>query len=135
MNMLQIIDNLNTIDFIYNNSRSSISILQSYANFLVSLKINPETVIVIKRIFHILNLFLRTCILDTKEKSNQFNSILTSISFAPPFDEEDVIFEHLHNFCDYLSIFYPNNEDIEIAITENIQNISLTEEINRILVL
>ena len=134
-NMLHIIDNLDTIDFKYKNYNTSLDILKSYVNFIVSLKTKPDTIVVVKRICHILNLFLRTCMIDTKEKSIELNSILKSISCAPPWDEEDVIFDHLNNLCDYLDYYYPNNKAIEDAITEDIQYITLAEEIKKILAL
>ena len=135
MNMLNIIDNLDTIDFTYNNYNTSLTILKTYVNFILSLKTDPDTIVVVKRICHILNLFLRICMIDNKEKSISLNSILKSISCAPPWDEEDVIFDHLNNLCDYLDHYYPNNKRIEDAITEDIQHISLAEEIKKILTL
>ena len=112
-----------------------INTLHTYTNQISYLLMtsNPDTMIVVKRIFHILNLFLRNHKINTKEKENNFNSILRSMSYAPPWDNEDVIFDHLHKLCDYLSIYYPNKEDLEATITEDIRNITIMEEIKKIL--
>ena len=55
------------------------------------------------------------------------------INYAPPWDNEDVIFDHLHKICDFLSLYYPNKEDLDVTITEDIRNITLQEEIKKIL--
>ena len=109
--------------------------LHSYAKQISHLLMNsdPNTMIVVKRLFHIINLFLRKFQIDTKEKSKEFNRILKSISYAPPWDEEDVIFDHLHKFCDYLSIYYANSKELDDVITEDIKNIALIDEIEKIL--
>jgi hypothetical protein len=112
-----------------------INILYLYAKQISALltTTDPDTMIVVKRIFHIINKFLRIFTINTKEKEKYFNSILTSITYAPPWDEEDVIFDHLHKFCEFLSNYYPNNQELEIAIMEDLQNISILDEINQIL--
>jgi len=110
-----------------------ISLIKTYANFIVSLNTNPDTVIVVKRILHILNLFLRHYEINTLVKVKQLNSIFSSMLASPPWDEEDVIFDHLTKLCDYLFYHYPNRENIEVSITEDIQNITLSEEIKKIL--
>lgn len=114
-----------------------ITILKLYATE-ISVLLNttgPDDMIVVKRIFHILNVFLINCKIDTLEKERKITSILKSISYAPPWDCEDVIFDHLHKLCEYLSNYYSNNQDLEKAITEDITNISILEEIQKILTL
>ena len=114
-----------------------INTLNNYTNQISHLLItsNADTMIVVKRIFHIINLFLRNYKIDTKEKEKEkyFNSILSSMIYAPPWDTEDVIFDHLHKLCDYLSVYYPYNKELEKAIIEDISNITLIEEIKKIL--
>ena len=112
-----------------------INTLHTYTNQISYLLMtsNPDTMIVVKRIFHIINLFLRHYKIDTKEKEKHFNSILRSMNYAPPWDNEDVIFDHLHKICDFLSLYYPNKEDLDATITEDIRNITLQEEIKKIL--
>ena len=114
-----------------------INVLHSYAKQISHLLItsNADTMIVVKRVFHIINIFLRIYKIDTKEKETIFNSILSSITYAPPWDEEDVIFDHLEKLCDYLNNYYPYNNDIDNSVTEDIKNIKLEEEIKKILVL
>ncbi len=114
-----------------------ITILHSYAKQISTLLITSkaDTMIVVKRIFHIINIFLRFYKINTKEKEIKFNSIVTSISYAPPWDEEDVIFDHLETLCDYLSHYYPYNNDINNSVIEDIKNITLEEEIKKILLL
>jgi len=112
-------------------------ILQSYAKQISGLlnTCNEDTMIVVKRIFHIINIFLRNYKIDTIEKEIKFTSIVSSISYAPPWDEEDVIFDHLENLCIYLSNYYSYNNDINNSVIENIKNIKLEEEIKKILLL
>ena len=119
------------------NTLKYIKILRSYATNILGIlnTSNEDTMIVVKRIFHILNIFLRNHKVDTIERQIKFNSILTSISFAPPWDTEDVIFDHLENLCIYLSNYYPNNDNINNSVIENIKNIKLEEEIKKILLL
>ena len=114
-----------------------INTLNNYTNQISHLLVtsNADTMIVVKRIFHIINLFLRNYKIDTKEKEKEkyFNSILRSMIYSPPWDTEDVIFDHLHKLCDYLSVYYPYNKELEKAIIEDISNITLIEEIKKIL--
>ena len=130
---------MDTMDTIYTmdtiEKPDYINTLYIYTNQISYLLMTskPDTMIVVKRIFHITNLFLRNYKIDTKEKAKHFNSIFRSISYAPPWDSEDVIFDHLHKLCEYLSIYYSHNEDLEAAIIEDIQNITIIEEIKKIL--
>jgi hypothetical protein len=112
-----------------------ITILHSYANQIEHFLVHstPDSMIVVKRVFHIINLFLRNYKMNTKEKEIKFNSIIRSIIYAPPWDEEDVIFDHLHKLCEYLSIYYPNKKDLERVTIEDISYINLSEEIKNIL--
>jgi len=112
-----------------------IHLLHTYANQISALLTITEsdTMIVVKRIFHIINKFLRIFRCNTKEKEKYFNSIITSITYAPPWDKEDVIFDHLHKLCEFLSDSFPYNEELENAIMEDLQNISILDEINQLL--
>lgn len=123
-------DTLDTME-----SPDYITILHSYANQIDHFLVHstPDSMIVVKRVFHIINLFLRNYKMNTKEKEIKFNSIIRSIIYAPPWDEEDVIFDHLHKLCDYLSIYYPHKTDLERVTIEDISNIKLSEEIKNIL--
>ena len=129
-------ENMENMEYTIQNTKY-INILHSYANQISTLliKSNADTMIVVKRIFHIINVFLRLYKINTKEKEKYFNSILTSISYAPPWDEEDVIFDHLETLCEYLSNYYPYNNDISNSVTEDIKNIKIEEEIKKILLL
>ena len=139
METMETMENMETIDNIDNidNPAKYITILQSYAKQISGLlnTCNEDTMIVVKRIFHIINIFLRNYKIDTMEKKIKFNSIVSSISYAPPWDEEDVIFDHLENLCNYLSNYYSYNNDINNSVIENIKNIKLEEEIKKILLL
>lgn len=129
-------DNMNNMDESVQNTKY-INILHSYANQISALLIttNADTMIVVKRIFHIINIFLRCYKINTFEKKIKFTSIVNSISYAPPWDEEDVIFDHLENLCDYLSYYYPYNNDISTSVLEDIKNIKIEDEIKKILLL
>jgi len=112
---------------------SFIPLLHAYANSIKRLLNNSDydTMNVVKRILHILNIFLRNY--KCKEKEKQIYSIITSITYAPPWDIEDVIFDKLDNLCYFLTIYYPNKQDLSNAITEDLHNISILSEIKKIL--
>jgi hypothetical protein len=170
---------MNTTDTMHTTSTNddktiaiSISTLHSYAKLISNLlhDDNSDKLIVVKRIFHIINIFIRIFKLDkmtTSDSSDssassdssdssdptyvsdisytnlaqetdkiiKFNSMITSMFFASPWDEEDIIFEHLHNLCNYLFIYYPYNKNIDDSIKEDIKNVKLVEEIKKILLL
>ncbi len=112
-----------------------INLLHSYAKQISALltTTGPDTMFVVKRIFHIINKFLRIFTIDTQKKEKYFNSILSSITYAPPWDSEDVIFDHLHKLCEFLSHSFPYNEELESAIMENLENVSILDEITQLL--
>ena len=112
-----------------------IHLLNSYANQISALlnTTGTDTMFVVKRIFHIINKFLRIFTINTKEKEKKFISIITSITYAPPWDREDVIFDHLHKLCAFLSHSFPYNKELESAIMEDLQNISILDEITQLL--
>ena len=125
---------MDTIDT-YTPNTKYINILYLYANQITAILAtsNADTMIIVKRFFHIINLVLRTYKIDTKDKEIKLTSIFTSISYAPPWDEEYVILDHIHSLCDFLSNYYPYNKDIENAVTEDIKHIKLVDEIKQIL--
>jgi hypothetical protein len=112
-----------------------INLLHSYAKQISALltTTGTDTMFVVKRIFHIINKFLRIFTIDTQKKEKYFNSILSSITYAPPWDSEDVIFDHLHKLCEFLSHSFPYNKELESAIMEDIKHISILDEITQLL--
>lgn len=81
---------------------------------------------IVRRLLHIFNVFLRNY--HTNETNYYIlRSIISSLIFAPPFDNELRTAELLNEFSKFLLIYYPNQNRIQAAITEKIEN-SITKE-------
>jgi hypothetical protein len=81
---------------------------------------------IVRRFLHILNVFLQNY--HTNETNYYIlRSIISSLIFAPPFDNELRTAELLNEFSKFLLIYYPNQNRIQAAITEHIEY-SITKE-------
>ena len=119
-------NNMENMDNIINTLKTSAKMT------LLLVDKHKDSLIIIKHIYHILNIFLRNNKIY-KNEIKQLNSICSSILYATPFDEESIIFEHYEKLCEYLCDTYPKNTDIEIIIQEDLKNITLLQEIEKIL--
>lgn len=126
-NQLEDIDRYNLKEYNYTN------LIIGHAKYILSTNPNTEELTGTRRIFHILNTFLRNFEIDTINKKNQFIDIITSITYCAPWDEENVIFYQLDKLCTFLLIHYPNNDTIEKIITEDITQLTILNEIDEIL--
>ena len=124
------LENINKYDLqVYNYNE----LIISHAKYILSTSPNTEELTGIRRIFHILNTFLRNFEIDTIYKKKQFIDIITSITYCAPWDEEHVIFYQLDKLCTFLLNHYPNDNKIEKIITEDIKKITILDEISEIL--
>jgi hypothetical protein len=117
------------------NFKTIKELLKTQTSYILGLRPNKNDVIVLKRMYHILHYLFKNYNINKEKELIQLNNMISSMLYIPPWDTEDIIFTHLDNLCMFLSIHYSYDEKIEKVITEDIKNISIYEEIDKILAL
>jgi hypothetical protein len=117
------------------NFESIKQLLKNHAIQLLSFNPNKDDLIVLKRIYHIFNILFKNYKINKEEEIIELNNIINSMLYSPSWDTEDIIFIYLDNLCNFLSIHYSYDENIEKVIREDIKHITIFEEIDKILAL
>lgn len=117
------------------NFKSIKQLLKNHAIQLLSFNPNKDDLIVLKRIYHIFNILFKNYKINKEEEIIELNNIISSMLYSPSWDTEDIIFIYLDNLCNFLSIHYSYDENIEKVIREDIKHITIFEEIDKILAL